>query len=110
MMKEPRQHDEAHLAFLRTLLCVVCLDNTSVEAAHYRKADARAAKRYTGKGEKPHDRWALPLCSRCHGAQHDMGEDRFWDIAMIDPVFVALALHSVSGDAEKAETIIRAQH
>jgi hypothetical protein len=50
----------------------------------------------------------LPLCSRCHRHQHEQGEDRFWDYAVIDPTFICLALSNVYPDAERAERIIRA--
>lgn len=108
--REPRQHDEAHLDFIRALPCTVCLNNIETQAAHLSRADTRAAKRHVGMAEKAHDRWALPLCGRCHARQHEEGEDKFWDEAMIDPTFVCLALWSVSGDYERGEIIIRAQH
>ena len=111
IIKRPRQHDEAHLQFLRGLPCLVCEDNTSTEAAHIRMSDARAAKKNPGVGQKPHDFWCVPLCSRCHREQHEVGEEAlFWDRAMIDPLFVALALYVNSGDQEAGETIIKAQH
>jgi Protein of unknown function (DUF968). len=110
MMKHPRVHNEKHLQFIRQLPCVVCEDNTSTEAAHIRFSDARAAKINPGVGAKPHDRWTVPLCGKHHRKQHEMNEQGFWDAAMIDPIFVALALWSVSGDHEAGEEIIRAQH
>lgn len=40
-----------------------------------------------------------------------MGDEaKFWGQAMIDPLFVAMALYLNSGDQEAGETIIRAQH
>lgn len=110
IVKSPRRRDEKHLAFLRTLRCLVCLDNTSVEAAHLRYSDIRAAKFNPGVGQKPHDYWTVPLCSRCHREQHEQKEEMFWDHAMIDPLFVAMALYLNTGDASAAETIIQAQH
>jgi hypothetical protein len=108
--KDPRQFDDKHLDFIRALPCVVCLDNVSVEAAHVRMSDRRAAKINAGVGQKPHDRWALPLCGKHHREQHGMNEGKFWDCVLIDPIFVALALYSVSGDMERGEMIIQAQH
>lgn len=108
--RDPRQHDDAHLGFIRQLPCLICGNNIGTEAAHLRRSDLRAGKRHSGIGERPHDRWTLPLCGRCHRLQHDQGEDRFWDHAMIDPTFVCLALWSVSGDCQAGEEIIRAQH
>ena len=109
--RQPRLHDEAHLKFIRGLPCCVCLDNTATESAHVRMSDSRAAKVEAGIGQKPHDRWTVPLCNKHHYLQHAYGENQFWfDEHNIDPIFLALALYSVSGDQEAGETIIRAQH
>lgn len=100
-----------HLAFIRTLPCLACLDDTSAEAAHLRFSDVRAAKVNPGVGQKPHDFWTVPLCSECHREQHGMSETDFWfSVHAIDPLFVALALYVNSGNHEAGETIIRAQH
>ena len=106
-----RQRDEKHLAFIRTLPCLICRDNTSTEAAHVRMSDARIAKPITGNSIKPDDKYVLPLCGDCHRGpqgQHSMGERRFWQERGIDAVLICLALDSVSGDAEEAERIIDA--
>jgi len=50
--KRPRQHDEAHLQFIRGLPCLVCEDNTATEACHIRFSDCRAAKVNPGVGQK----------------------------------------------------------
>ena len=103
--RQPRKHCDPHLAFVRTLPCVVCLDNTSTEAAHVRLADARIGKPNAGIGAKPDDKYVLPLCGVHHRQQHNHGEKNFWHGQ--DPVLLALAIYSVSGDAEAAEHIIR---
>lgn len=109
--RDPRKHDEKHLAFIRQLPCLVCGNNIETQAAHIRFSDIRAAKVNPGVGQKPHDFWCVPLCGRCHSEQHEMGnEAAFWDQAMIDPLFVSMALYLNSGDHEAGETIIRAQH
>lgn len=104
-----RIHDEKHLAFLRTLVCVVpgCQDNTSVEAAHVRLTDRTVAKPGAGIGLKPHDFFTLPLCGAHHRLQHTMSEAEFWSELDTDPVKLALAIYAVSGDAQEAERIIR---
>lgn len=104
-----RRRDEKHLAFIRTLPCVICQDNTSVEAAHIRMSDPRVAKPLTGIAIKPDDRFVLPQCGAHHREQHAGNERKFWERHGIDAVLVALAIYSVSGDAEEAERIIRAQ-
>lgn len=108
--RDPRKHDKAHLEYLRQLPCLVCGNNIETQAAHIRFSDQRAAKVNPGS-HKPHDFWCVPLCGRCHGAQHEMGDEaKFWEQAMIDPLFVAMALYLNSGNQEAGETIIRAQH
>ena len=112
-MKHPRQKSPAHLAFIRQLPCVVCGDNTSVEAAHIRMGRRWCAKRATGMSEKPDDSWAVPLCGKHHRVQHDVGEHYFWHMwhvghpSLIDPVILCLALWRASGDIEAGEQIIR---
>lgn len=108
--RRPRQHNEAHLKFVRGLPCIVCLDNTATEAAHVRMADTRADKRMVGLQEKPDDCWTLPLCGDHHRVQHEMTEKKFWDFGVVDPIFICLALYRVSGDHEAGERIIRASH
>ena len=102
-----RKRNEKHLRFIRTLPCIRCLENTTVEAAHIRKADARIAKPITGVAIKPDDRFVLPLCGRHHREEQRLGEGGFWT-EKDDPILWALAIYSVSEDAEEAERIIHA--
>lgn len=108
MIKQSRVHDEKHLAFIRQLPCIVTGENTTVEAAHVRMNDLRVAKRKVGIGEKPDDRWALPLSGEQHRRQHTMNERRFWEAVGIDPILYALALYAVSGDYERGVMIVNA--
>ena len=118
MQRQPRKKENGHLDFIRGLPCCVCGDNTSTEAAHVRMAEPKAGKRYVGKGEKADDRWTVPICSKHHRIQHDeVGETLFWSDwiysefgVSIDPIFLALALHSVSGNHEAGCSIIEAHH
>lgn len=106
--KRPRQTDDKHLAWLRTLPCVVSRKRP-VEAAHIRFGDPIYGKRETGMGEKPDDRWCLPLHPDMHREQHAAGDERaWWQAKGLDPCQIALALYGVSGDDDAAETIIRA--
>lgn len=105
--KRPRETDEKHLAWIRTQPCVIT-GLRPVEAAHVRYGDPFYGKRETGGGEKPSDKWAVPLSCLMHRQQHDAGDERaWWEAKGIDPLRLALALYSVSGDDEAAETIIR---
>lgn len=106
-LKDPRQHDEAHLDFIRSLPCCICLNPIETQAAHLRFSDARVAKPNAGVGQKPHDRWTVPLCGREHTEQHEAGDERSWWASKgIDPIFLALALYSVSGDYERGTIIV----
>jgi hypothetical protein len=100
LLKQPREKSSAHLNFLRSLPCIICGRFDVTEAAHIAFGDRRAAKRPTGYGEKASDCWALPLCGDHHRAQHRMNEIQFWQFTKLDPIFLALALHRVSGDYE----------
>lgn len=110
MNKQPRRHFEKHLAGIRQLPCVLCHDDTTTEAAHVRMPSARAAKRNSGKGEKPDDVYVVPLCGKHHRDQHEIGEREFWLTAGIDPIFTALALWSWTGNHEKMAEVAMNAH
>lgn len=107
--RRPRIHDEAHLGFIRSLPCVTCGDDTSVEAAHLRTGSLRYGKRPTGLGEKPDDSWCLPLCGRCHRRQHTGNELEFWLNQGVNPFVLAMSLHNATGDRELAQEVINEQ-
>lgn len=108
MIKQPRQKNEAHLAYIRQLPCVVCGNNIETEAAHVRYQELRAGKQMPGLGRKPDDAWAVPLCSQHHRDQHTMDERKFWRVAGIDPLPVAAFLWIATGNHELGEQIVRA--
>jgi len=64
-----------------------------------------------GAGEKPDDKWTVPLSPEMHtdgpNAQHKSNERAWWEKQGIDPVAVAAALYCSSGDIEAGEEIIR---
>ena len=102
----PRAKNEAHLAFIRSLPCVCCLNDIETEAAHLRMTCLAYGKRYTGKQEKPDDIWTLPLCGTCHRKQHTGSETAFWEDQGINPFILALSLFAASGDRETALIVI----
>lgn len=106
MMREPRIKNEAHLDFIRTVPCVICENPHQSEAAHIRFA-CEPIKRPTGKGERPHDLWTLPLCQAHHVAQHEMGEREFWAMNERDPIIIALALWANTGNHARCTRIAR---
>jgi ribosomal protein L37AE/L43A len=111
MIKHPRIKDAEHRKFIGGLHCIVCGDNTSVEACHIRFPDLQAGKRPTGGAEKSDDIYTLPMCSECHRKQHKMSERGFWEVRNIDAVKVAQALyivHVTTGDHGEATRIVDA--
>ena len=97
--REPRKKDNKHLDYIRSLPCAVCRDNTSTEAAHIRVGSIAHGKANTGMQEKSSDRWAVPLCGRCHREQHAFGSElKWWASKGIDPFMLALALKSGQGN------------
>jgi hypothetical protein len=104
--RQPRQKNDGHLQYIRTLPCAICGDDTTVEAAHIRMKDPSIGKPMTGIGTKPHDKFTLPLCGLHHRDQHLNGEHEWWETVGIDPVKLALALYSVSGDYGEGLTVL----
>lgn len=105
-VKKPRVKAAEHLKWIRTLPCLVT-GQRPVDAAHIRYADPDYGKGYTGKGEKPADKWVVPLCRYEHDMQHRMSEYDYWRIKGINPVQVASALWANSGDDEAGLLIIK---
>ena len=107
--KRPREKDKDHLAWLSTLPCVIT-GKRPVHVAHVRYADPVYAKPQTGIAEKPSDKWCVPLLATLHNegpeAQHGMNERLFWARHGLDPLRIALALYSVTGDDEQGALII----
>lgn len=107
-----RQRDEKHLAYIRTLPCLVSGSNFNVEAAHIRYSDAAWRKVNPGNSAKPDDMWTVPLCAELHrldpiNSQHSMNEREFWERHEIDPLPIAQALYAISGNYEAGLKIIR---
>lgn len=104
--RRPRITSADHLAWLRTLPSLVP-GAGPIDAAHIRYGDSRYAKPATGMGEKPSDRWCVPLAHDVHMSQHGRGERVWWEEQGIDPIIVAAFLWVHSGDEEAGLTIIR---
>lgn len=104
--RQPRIQDKPHLRFVAELPCLVCKNNIESDAAHIRYADLSIGKRAVGVGEKPDDKWTVPLCRADHTKQHSMNEKEFWEAVRIDPLFIAQQLYAVSGNHEEGCKII----
>lgn len=102
--RDPRERDPAYMAWIASLPCAACMVHGEVKwgvhVAHLRAASEEHGKRYTGKGEKPSDRWTLPLCPPHHTgdsrvvkfSQHGMAELDFWATFGIDPFQLCIDL------------------
>jgi len=94
--RDPRREYPTFLAFVRRKPCCVCFAPAPSEAAHIRMAAPEIGKRGTGMQEKPHDKFACPLCASCHrdgpNAQHRQNEGQFWKGVGVDPFDVAAEL------------------
>lgn len=108
--KRPRDKNDRHLKFIRSLPCAICGTHKHVEAAHLRMGARAYGKPETPMGVRPDDKWSTPLCAFHHrtgpDAQHTMGEEQFWARHRINPFILATSLWAASGDDEAADQII----
>lgn len=91
-----RQEDAAHLALIRKLPCIITGERERIEAAHIRMSDAAYGKRNAGIGQKPDDRWTLPLSAKAHAEQHEGNERWFWERHGLNPLRIAERLYDLS--------------
>lgn len=92
--RQPRERNNAYLAYIRTQPCAICGDTYRIEAAHLRLGSISHDKRPTGMGEKSSDRWAVPLCKAHHCRQHMMNEAEFWaSYGVLDPIALSMRYH-----------------
>ena len=74
-VRQPRPGDSrAHLAVIRALPCVVC-GGPGGDPHHLLNVHDGAPK---GVGRRNEDRWAIPVCRKCHDAAHAAGGDEAW--------------------------------
>lgn len=109
MGRSPRIQEPSHLQAIRELPCMKCGLDPCGEAAHVRMNSAAFNKR-AGKGEKPDDKWSLPLCGGCHrldpDSQHRVGEETFWHALGLNPLLICEALHKASPDVVRMRAVV----
>jgi hypothetical protein len=99
--RQPRIEDAAHLAYVRTLPCLIC-GKPGSDPAHLRTASREYGKRETGMQEKPSDCWVLPLCRFHHSEQHSGNELAWWaSYGIPDPFAKAVELYASRPGASK---------
>lgn len=105
--RTPRVNDRHYLEQVSRLPCALTL-RPGVQAAHIRYP--APYKRYVGMGEKPGDRWVVPLCPQLHtmlaGAQHNFEERRWWKWVGVDPIRLANGLWGARDNFEWQEEIV----
>lgn len=107
--RTPREESPSHLAAIRKCPCLGCGEDQRIEAAHVRTASAAHNKR-SGIGEKPDDKWTLPLCKDCHREQHKVGELHFWHHIQLSPFLVCERLFAASPNVEAMRAICFSVH
>lgn len=92
-----------HLRFIRAHHCSVpgCA-STQIEAAHVRGGTDG------GMGQKPSDRFTLPICADHHREQHNIGEAAFERRHKISMRQIADKLWDISPARKKQEALARA--
>lgn len=94
--REPRVRDRKYLGFVAKMPSVIS-GRSPVHVAHIRYGDLEKGKRHTGMGEKPSDKWVLPLTPEEHmwgvRSQHANNEKDWWAGHGIDPVMVCIELY-----------------
>jgi hypothetical protein len=99
--RQPRMEDAVYLAYVRGLPCLICGYPRS-DPAHLRSAARQYGKRQCGMGEKPDDRWVLPLCRHHHDEQHRHNELQWWaSYGIPDPHALAIALYAARPNASR---------
>jgi hypothetical protein len=111
--RRPRVENPAYLRWLRAQGCACgCGSPPPSEAAHIRHGSVAHDKSYTGMGEKPDDKWAVPLKRQHHAEQHLFGSERlWWSLHGLDACEVAVRCHrryaKATGKAVDAPSKVR---
>jgi hypothetical protein len=104
--RDPRLCDRAHLRFVRSQPCCLPFCGRQAEAAHLRMGNLAIGKEPAGKGEKPHDRYTVPICPYHHrtgiDCQHNNNECDWWQRTGLNPWAIAEMLWVASGGAARA--------
>jgi hypothetical protein len=94
--RAPRRRDRRYLGAIARLPSLIS-GKEPVEVCHLRYGEPDRGKPPTGMGEKPDDKWTLPLTPEEHRlgvrAQHAGNEREWWASHGIDPVAVCEVLY-----------------
>ena len=81
-----------HQKFVASFPCVVCGNNTQVQACHIRSIPKVGN---IGKGIRD-CRFLIPMCFPHHSEQHQIGELHFFEKYNINPILISMKLASIS--------------
>ena len=102
--KREQKHFPSYLNLIRQCPCLIC--GQQAEAAHVRMSSSKYAKT-NGRNDK----WVVPLCPGHHrlypNAQHNSGEQSWWDAMCIDPLEIALHLWTRRDVLEAMQALCR---
>lgn len=114
--RQPRERDNAFLAYIRRAPCLCCLIQGALQtgpaqAAHVRSSYPEPGWAHTGKAQKPSDFRCLPLDSWCHldgpHAQHKGSERDFWSRLGVYPPAACAAFKAGFTDNQDPAEIAR---
>lgn len=98
--KCPPIRSPKHLAFIRTLPCIIRGSVGDVEAAHIRSGSDG------GMGMKPSDSYVVPLHFYEHKIQHDQGEKAFFGERLPHVISLSQSLYENTGNRQKCIELI----
>ncbi len=82
--RQPRCREPKYLKWVSQFPCAIC-GYVPTQVAHIRMGNIERGKRPTGLGEKPDDKFTVPLCVVHHAEQHSANERRWWESKGVDP-------------------------
>jgi hypothetical protein len=85
-------HSVKHQKFVASFPCVVCGNDTQVQACHIRSIPKVGN---VGKGVRD-CRFLIPMCFQHHTEQHLIGELQFFGKYNINPILISMKLASIS--------------
>ena len=85
-------HSVKHQKFVASFPCVVCGNDTQVQACHIRSIPKLGN---VGKGIRD-DAYCIPMCFTCHKLQHEIGELEFFGKFNISPILLSMKLSIIS--------------
>ena len=104
-------NSEAHLERVRQCSCIVCAKAPRNEPHHLKRTDEQDERLKHGMANRTRDRWALPMCRKCHRAVEEsrVGEEAWFAERQIMARETAKALwraHETGEGVEQYERIV----